>query len=40
MSGAKAALKAAKSALDAQDWDGAVSKAKDVIDSDSKNYYG
>ena len=35
----KAALKAAKTALDAQDYDGAVAQARKVLEADSANYH-
>lgn len=40
MSATKAALKAAKSSLDTQDWDNAAAKASEVIAGDPQNYYG
>ena len=36
---AKAALKAAKAALDAGDFDEAATQARTVLESDSKNYF-
>ena len=39
MASNKAALKAAKSALDAQKWDEAIVQAQKVLASDSKNYF-
>ena len=39
MSNAKAALKAAKSALDSGDYGGATKEAEKVLSSDSKNYF-
>ena len=40
MSATKAALRAAKSALDAGDYDTAIGEAQKVLTSDSKNYFG
>jgi hypothetical protein len=40
MASNKAALKAAKSALDAQKWDEAIVQAQKVLASDGKNYFG
>ncbi|KAK7529998.1 uncharacterized protein J3D65DRAFT_580047 [Phyllosticta citribraziliensis] len=37
--GAKAALKAAKAALDAQNWDEAAAQAQAVLDADPQNYF-
>lgn len=39
MSSNKAALKAAKTALDAEDWDQVITQAQIVLASDSKNYF-
>lgn len=39
MSGNKAALKAAKTALDAEKWDEAITQAQIVLASDSQNYF-
>lgn len=39
MSGAKAALKAAKSALEAQNYQEAVTQAQKVLATDSENYH-
>lgn len=39
MSTNKAALKAAKAALDAENWDEAVTQALIVLASDSQNYF-
>lgn len=39
MASNKAALKAAKSALDAQKWDEAIVQAQKVLASDGKNYF-
>jgi len=40
MSNVKQALKAAKAALDAQDFAEAAAQAKIVLESDGKNYFG
>lgn len=40
MASTKAALKAAKSALDSQNWAEAVTQAKIVTAADPKNYFG
>lgn len=40
MTSNKAALKAAKSALDSQKWDEAIVQAQKVLASDDKNYFG
>ena len=39
MASTKAALKAAKAAIDAKDWDAAVKEAQNVLSSDPKNYF-
>jgi len=40
MSNVKQALKAAKAALDAQDFTEAAAQARTVLESDGKNYFG
>jgi len=40
MAATKAALKAAKTALDAQNWVEAVSQANQVVIADPNNYFG
>lgn len=40
MASTKAALKAAKSAIDAQNWAEAITQANIVLAADSKNYFG
>lgn len=39
MSSNKAALKAAKAALDGQNYDEAITQAQAVLDSDANNYF-
>jgi superkiller protein 3 len=39
MASTKAALKAAKAAIDAKDWDAAISQARTVLSSDPQNYF-
>jgi len=40
MSNVKQALRAAKAALDAQDFTEAAAQARTVLESDGKNYFG